>query len=181
MTPEFQIGDDVWIALFDTVEEYVPCPDCGGHRSLKVTTFDGAEYVIACDTCRIGYDPPTGRCRVWKRKPHVRAGVVIGVEQAGDRFKYRIQADDRSYYFEVGRVSYTSDGAKAAAKALAERTDREERARLLLKEKPERSWAWHVCYYRREIRDARARIAHAERSLGIAIPEARAEKKRKKS
>ena len=45
-----------------------------------------------------------------------------------------------------------------------------------MKEKPARSWAWHVTYHRREIKRAERDLEYHTRALGIAKEKAKVKK-----
>ncbi len=76
----FNIGDVVWIATWSATQDYVECPDCGGDGRLRVTFHDETTVSIECQACQIGFEPPSGRVRVYSRKPEAICGAITGFE-----------------------------------------------------------------------------------------------------
>jgi len=62
----------------------------------------------------------------------------------------------------------SEEGARAKAKELAEQWNKEELARIHRKEKNNHTWAWHVHYYRQQIRNAKKTIEYAKKQLDAA-------------
>jgi hypothetical protein len=92
--PKYQIGDVVFTGSWKAREHWEKCPDCGGTRTLKVTLFDGTEYIIDCASCAHGYDPLRGTVRTFRYDAEVVELMVQGVSQGcfnDDRGKWEYQ------------------------------------------------------------------------------------------
>lgn len=166
----FRIGEDVWVSLWEAIEDRVVCPDCGGTGRLRVILHDEQEVSIECDTCRRGYEPPRGTLTVYTRKPMAIPTAIVGVEIADGKIVWRTSA---SYHVEDDRVFANEASALNRAKEIAAEADRAERDRIASKEKPTHSWAWNASYHRREIKEAQRRIEYHTRKLNVASLKAR--------
>jgi ribosomal protein S27E len=171
--PRFNIGDAVWHATWDSVTERVPCPDCGGTKTLRVILFDATEFVIPCVTCKRGLDPSRGFLEVHKRTHRAMLCTITAMEQSEEGMGY-------TFHDARGRWSCSEDGlfqthADAAARAeiMAAEADAEERKALLTKAKPARDWAWHVKYHRGELKRAEEQAELHAAKLGIARAKAK--------
>ena len=169
MIPKYAIGQEVWLATFDSEETSIECPDCGGTGRLRVTFHDETTVSIECRNCACGYDPPTGRVRCYDRKPKAPLVTISGVEISDRGVEYR----SRHYILEEGRMFLTEDEALRAAERLAADEDRGERERILRKEKDTRTWAWNASYHRNEIKRAKQSIAYHESKLAVASVKAK--------
>jgi hypothetical protein len=165
MAMKYQIGDVVWHATFDSEQAYVTCPDCLGTGRLRVIMADGTAVSIECEGCRCGYDPPTGRIKVYDRRGRAESGVITGVRIDGDSIKYSISP---CWCVAEANVYLTADEAKAAAVRLAAKADADERTRIATKEKPTRSWSWNATYHRRCIREKERDLAYHKAKLEVA-------------
>lgn len=177
MTPKFQIGDQVWRPTFESSVEWVTCPDCGGTGRLRVTFHDETTVSIDCQNCSVGYDPPTGKVKVYVRRPEAHQGVISGIEVEPDKVTYRLgRGLHSSWLVEEDALSIDHDGAFEKAVALAREADETERRRILEKEKPARTWAWNARYHRRCIKDAQRNLDYHTRKLAAANLKVRADK-----
>lgn len=166
----FEIGQEVWVASFESEAEYLTCPDCGGTKHIRCVLFDGSEVAIPCEGCRRGYEPPDGTVRVYRRRANAIPATVTGVEIYEGVAEWRTTHT----YAKDEDVFATRDKALARAEVKAADADREERGRVLTKEKPTKSWAWHVHYHRKSIRDAEKNIAYHQSRLDYARTQAKA-------
>lgn len=169
----FNIDDTVWLASFDRVEKRVPCPDCGGTKTLHVTLFDGSEFDIQCQGCAGGYEPPKGYVTLFEWEASAERHTVTGVA---------IRRDAPPHYtFEHGRVDYdgrtfaTEAEAIAKAEELREAFETEENRRLLAKTKDHRTWAWHVHYHRSCAKRHRDQAEYHERMCAHSKAKSKAE------
>lgn len=162
--PKFQIGDQVWRATFDSTEDWVTCPDCGGTKTLKATLFDGAEYIIDCANCSHGYEPPRGAIRLYTRSPQAELGRITGIEICADKIEYRVSPH---WIVDEARLFTDRDSALACAQKMATEARKEEEKRFLKKEKDTRSWAWHVKYHRGQIKEHERQLEYHRRKLQI--------------
>jgi ribosomal protein S27E len=161
-------GQQLWRATFDAEETSVVCPECGGTRHIRVVLYDGTELAINCQGCARGFVPPTGFVPVYDRAPRAEAIIVTGFEVDGDKTEYRT---DTTYRVLEDDLYERQEDALAAAHALAARFDREERERVAKKEKPTRSWSWHVHYHRQQIREAEKSIAYHQAAARVRAKE----------
>jgi rubredoxin len=164
--PKYKIGEVVYAARFTMVEEWITCPDCGGTKTLKFIMFDGTEHLIDCSGCSLGYDPPTGTICIHTRSPKVDPVQINNIQADGDGFKYNWTPEDQLFA--------NRERAFAKAVEIAAEEDLKDSDRINNKEKPARTWSWHVHYYRKQIRDAKKRIEFAEARLNVALNKSKA-------
>jgi hypothetical protein len=172
--PKYNIGDIVWCGEWKSYEKWEKCPDCGGTKTLRVTLFDDTEYVIPCETCKHGYEGPYGVVKHYAYSTIARELVVQGMElgcfsDEKDIWQYKLGLEG-SCYRQVPENELFMDEQSALNFALAKGRQMEiaEAARVFLKDKPSHTWAWHVTYHRREIKEAQRRLDYSLRALGIA-------------
>ena len=87
---KYDIGQEVYHATWDTREVYVTCPDCGGTGRLRVTFHDDTQVSIECRACQSGYEPPTGRIRVYARTARATLCTITGCEVDGAHVEWRL-------------------------------------------------------------------------------------------
>ncbi len=168
--PKYNIGDSLYCASFDSMDNYIVCPECGGTKILKVILWDGTEYIIDCRGCAGGYDPPTGYIKTYKRTPKVEIVTISGMEINRNKpVEYRIQLSSCNYQIlKEDELFVLKEDAEARAVVKAKEFEERELSEIEQKEKPTRSWAWHVHYHRKQIRDAEKTIARATDQLNAA-------------
>lgn len=167
----FNIGDTVYWATYQRREEWIPCPDCGGTRRVRVILHDNDEHSIDCATCSRGYEPPTGKIVTYEYSKSVSKGNIMGVDMAAGRTDWRVSPH---YIVKDAEVFTTKEEALDRAEVLAVEANEEEQRRLALKEKPTRSWAWNASYHRREIKECERRLAYHESKLSVAAVKVKA-------
>ena len=165
-----EVGSSAWYATYDTKEEWLACPDCAGTKHLRVLLPDETMLRIPCAGCALGYDPPTGTVKVYKRQPRARLVVIEGLEIADGKTSYHTRG---SWRIPEAEVFDTEPEALTAANKKAADADAEERSRVLEKERPTRTWAWHVHYHRNCIKRAEQEIERHTAKLGIARAKAK--------
>lgn len=170
MDLRFQIGDTAWRATCEIRENHIQCPDCGGTGRLRVLFHDDTMVSIDCQNCGSGYNPPTGRIRVYDRTARAELTVITGVEVHGSTVEWRCEG---CWIVEDGKLFADEASAIVAAQALAVQLDSEERERILKKEKPERTWSWNAVYHRRCIKEAQRQIEYHTKKLAAANLKAR--------
>lgn len=161
----FEIGQTAWRATYEGTEASVECPHCGGTGRLRVMFHDDTQVSIGCANCACGYDPPTGRVRVYDRRPIVRQVTITGVDVRDGVTEWRTFD---SYCVKDEQMFDNEADAHKAAQTLAEEADREERERVATKAKDTRSWSWNASYHRKEIKRAQESIAHHTAKLAVA-------------
>lgn len=182
--PKYQIGDVVWVGEWKAYEVSEPCPDCGGTRALKVILFDGTEYIIECEGCKRGYEGPYGIVRRTAYRPVVVELQVQGVGQGCwsdeiGKWKYQVGYEaGGTCYQEIIEDEVFIDEQSALNFAISKGRQLEinEAARVLMKDKPAKTWAWHVTYHRREIKRAEKNLVYHTAKLNAAKGHVKAEK-----
>ena len=169
--PKFNFGDHIYWASFETEEKTVPCPDCAGKR-YNTIILDGETFTIDCSGCEKGYWGSVGYRTTWERKPEVRDGLISGVEQDSQDskvFEYRVRETSfSSYIVTEDRAFATKEEALTASIELAAVQAAEDLKKVTQKTKPDKSWAWHVRYYQKQIKDAQETIDRATLQLDAA-------------
>lgn len=163
--PKYKIGQKLWLATHDGEEISVTCPDCGGTGQIHCRLFDGTELSVECAGCTRGYHGPQGRLYLWARKPRASSVEIIGMEVEAGKITYRTSG---SVMTDEANLFLNQEDAVACAQEIAAQHDSDDLARALNKEKPTRSWSWHVHYHRRCIRDAEKQIAYHAGKLNVA-------------
>ena len=167
--PRFNIGDLAWIAAFDAAENFVPCPDCGGTGRLRVTFHDETQVSIGCSNCAPGLDAPTGRVRVYDRKPRAEQVHINGCEFGPKEIRWRFGYSETCYRIaDDADVFETEEAALERARLIAAEYDAAERAKILTKEKDTRTWAWNASYHRNCIKRARHDLEYHTAKLNVA-------------
>jgi ribosomal protein S27E len=166
----FEIGQTVWTAHWDASENYVTCPDCGGTGRLRVTFHDETQVSIDCQNCGPGYNPPTGRIKVYDRKPRAQCTVITGVDICGKETRWRILD---SYIVDDDKVFTDEASALAKANEIAAEADAAERKKVFQKEKDGRTWSWNAVYHRRCIKEAQRQIEYHSAKLAVAAIKAK--------
>ncbi len=169
---KYEIGQKVWWATFDATDDYIVCPDCNGMRYIRVLLYDDSIVTIACEGCKRGFDASAGRIHVYKRKPMAIPVTIKGLELSEGKTEWQTSG---SYRTAEHDLFDTEAEALERANEIAADFDRAEREKISMKEKPTRSWSWHVHYYRREIREAQRRIDYATERLNEAKTHVKAE------
>lgn len=169
---KYQIGQTLWRATWNAAETSVECPDCGGSGHIRFLYPEGspeaARGVVAaieCRGCQRGYDPPTGRVRVYERTPLADRVTVQGMEVTATGTEYHVTGSWRT---PENALFETEADALALATTMCAEEDRRERDRVNQKEKDTRSWSWHVHYHRQQIRQAERSIAYHSAKLIVA-------------
>lgn len=170
----FSIGDYAWLADWTSREDYVVCPDCGGTGRLRVTFHDETQVSIECRNCAAGYDPPTGRVRVYTRTARAERVFINGVEIGPSGTRWRLGHSDSCYRVidDANLFTEETDALERAAEQCAE-LDAQDRQKVFAKEKDTRTWAWNASYHRKQIKDAEGKIAYHTAKLAVAALKAK--------
>lgn len=175
---QWKIGDAVWYATWHAHDAYIECPDCGGTGRLRVTFHDETTVSIGCANCSPGYNPPTGRIKVYRREARADRAVITGLTQkANEPTEYSFNVIGGYQYYAKSECLFDSEAdAMVYATQMADEADQAERDRALRKEKDTRTWAWNASYYRRQIKKAHQRIELYTAKLAVASLKAKGEK-----
>jgi len=176
MIPKYNIGDKVWYAHFESITRSAICPECMGDRYLTVIMGDDSRVTIPCAGCSSGYDQPTGYVSYWESAPMVHQTTIDGMEVSKEKVKYKIETSSYSWrILHPEDVFDTSDEAAIRAKEMSDEYNKKQLDKLNKKDfqHRHRTWAWHVHYYRREIREAKKTIEFAEKKLSAAKEKAK--------
>ena len=178
--PKYNIGEILWRASFEATDNHITCPDCGGSGQLTVTFHDGESVSIECEGCSIGYDPPTGRIRIYDRGAVVERITITGYTVGEDGVEYRAKSfRGGCYIFDEGDLFTDRVEAEKRGKELALKADVKEREQIANKEKPARTWAWNASYHRKQLKEANRNIVYHTAKLNAANLKIKAERKEK--
>jgi hypothetical protein len=169
----FHVGQLVWRASFDCTNDSIECPDCGGTGRIRCLLHDDTLVSVECAGCRVGYDPPTGRVRTYRRTGQARATTISGYEVHESKVTWRTTD---SYLVDDENLFATEQEAQTRAAILAAEHDEEELRRIARKEKDTRSWAWNAHYHRKCIKDAEKQIEYHTKKLNVASLKAKEDK-----
>ena len=177
-TPRFKMGDVVWLAQYRTTERYVECSHCAGTGRIRVIFADDVEASIDCQNCAQGYDPPTGKVRVYDPYPHAQRSVVTGFTISGDGIDWLLLARTRKLAWQIDGPFYrtcededvfaTEEEALARAQVLSADAAKRSEEAVYQKEKNTRSWARNASYHRNEIKRAKQQIEYHTKKLAVA-------------
>jgi len=177
MATKYNIGDVVWRPTFDSEQEWVECPECGGTGRLRVTFHDETTVSIECANCSRGYGPPTGKVSRYRRHPEAHRGVISEMRvSATDTEYYVMSPTGGTWLCREENLSRNHDDAMVMAQALADEVSAEELRRIYRKEKDTRSWAWNASYHRKCIKDAQRNLEYHTKKLNAANLKVPAEK-----
>jgi hypothetical protein len=169
--PKFNFGDYVFHAAVEGATEWIPCPDCNGDGYVTIV-YQGETYTMDCEGCKRGYEGSSGRRERYTYEPIVREGTVEGVERYSSEpyeFEYRLRAGSCSFWVLKEQDTFaTREEAEARAVVLKKEFDNREASRVIQKLKPDKSWAWHVHYYKSQIAEAQKSIDYATLQLNAA-------------
>jgi len=165
----YNIGDRVWYAGRESIQERVMCPECFGKKYLTVILGDDSQVTIDCAGCGSGYEPPKGYVTYWKQNVEVKLVTIDRVEINPTYVEYVFDRVGCSGHIAKDTdIFSTKEEAEVRAKELAEEWNKERLAKIHRKEKNNKTWSWHVHYYRRQIRDAKETIDYATQQLDAA-------------
>lgn len=169
MSTKFQIGDVVWRPHFDASENYVECPDCGGTGRIRVIFHDETIVSIDCGECAVGYNPPTGRVKVYDRVARAELTIVTGLEIKPDGVTYHLGGNGSWYRTAPeDEVCATEEEALAKAAEIAAKFDADERAKIQTKDHPTHTWAWNASYHRKMVKQAQRDLEYHTKKLNAA-------------
>ena len=164
------LGDTVWRATVKRSQVHVACPDCFGRRALRVILGDDSEVVIDCSTCAAGYDPPRGYVTQDVHAPQSHVCVISKVEtELVNGEVVTLYSGDGFYRLTENDLFRTGDEADARAQTLSAEQDAEAVARMKRKEKDGQTWAWHVTYHRRCMKQAQRDLTYHTSKLEVAL------------
>ena len=179
MTPKFKIGDNVFMARYDKVENFVTCPDCGGSKRIRVLLHDDTEISIACGGCDPGgYEPPTGRIKQYAYTVFASPYTVTGVKITSDDVSYELNNFGGAAYWSADKKDLFATVPEAVAcgeiQKLAHEAD--ENKRLMAKTKDAKSWAWNATYHRQCIKRLERDLEYHRSKVQICAAKANKEK-----
>lgn len=163
-----ELGQKVWIVDNGNKEVGTTCEDCCGKCFVTVITGDDQKFTIPCEGCKHGYSGPTGKVYHWERYPEVRQGEIIAQEINKEGARYAVCNGLTNYYIDHDDICLTESDAMDLAKQKAKEATEENVKRLQCKFKQHKSWAWHVSYYRKQIKRAEEEIARSKKYLEYA-------------
>jgi len=163
----FEIGETVYRAQAGQEQIWIICPECCGSARLRVILGDESEVSIACVCCERGYEGSPGKMQTYAFRSMVLAHTITGVEtrRKGDGVEVRYSIG--CWSCDEEDIFGNREDALLRAAVLVQEHIVEENKRLKYKEKHHKTWAWHVRYYRSQIRRAKEEIARAEAKLAM--------------
>jgi len=168
LEPKFKIGDTVFQARAGQEQIWITCPECLGDGRLRVILGDESQVSIECECCARGYEGSPGRISTYQFRADTREVVITGVDSNIH------EGHLRTRYNYVGGCSAEEcdlfgTRGQAAIRALQLQADHEteETNRIRYKKNQSKTWAWHVSYYRKQIRDAQETIRRATAHLNV--------------
>ena len=179
--PKFRIGQEVYtVHAHDNGSIVETCPTCAGSRFVTVTGADGVGVRTDCGACSRGYDSSSGTITRYGAKAVITPGRITAIElrqrpNAPEEWAYGINGS--SFHQDGLKVFLTYAEAATEGELEVKLREEENRARAFHKVKDHKSWAWHVAYYQKQIRDALRQIEYAEARLHIAKGKSLTEKK----
>lgn len=85
---KFSKGDRVWGATVRYENNEIICPDCLGTLHWVVVFADGEAVEVACQTCSLGYEPPTGKINCKSFKSRTLKLTIGSVRYEDGEFSY---------------------------------------------------------------------------------------------
>lgn len=167
VTPKYQLGQKVWWARTEAVGKTRTCPDCLGTRCVTVVLADYQCFSIPCETCdHMGrFHGPQGYIKYREHVEYAEETEIRGVELTRDGITYRTS---KSYLVIEDQVYSTAEEANEHAARLAKERTKEEENKVYQKQDNHKRWAWHVRYYRNQIKEAQETISRATAKLNYA-------------
>ena len=172
----FEIGQQMWEALYPPTRVRVPCPVCFGQLAVTVVLGDGEHVGVPCEACGIGYDGPRGYIEEWRYEAAARPFVIAGVESMR-RDDWVVKNDD-GWSINYANLFATEHEALASARAQVESLmERQCDTRRHKRQEVKRA-LWSVRYHREQIQDLNRKIAwhrskvESPRSVGAVDPAA---------
>lgn len=162
---KYNIGDTVWWARTETVNDYVTCPDCGGTAQITVLMYDGTKHSIECEGCKRGWNRATGKVSRFKRTGMPISVEITGLEIHKGEVRYHITG---SRLIDEQDLFLTREEALEKGNRDAAELEEQHKKAVLNKEKPTKSWSWHVHYHRDVIRRLKKDIEYHESRLSVA-------------
>lgn len=161
---QYNIGDQVWFARYDTARATKPCPVCFGRKEVTLTLGNGDRVVLPCDCCGHGLDEPTGQITEHEYTANAELVRITTIQSETD-----LVSEVRKYYF-MGRYAGIEDLFGTEEEALARCAEKiaqqelEESTRAhRLKANRLKSYSWNAGYHLRQAQDCRKRAEYHER------------------
>ena len=173
LIPKFEIGQTVWVARTTRRAAHVVCPVCFGKKVVTLELGDGSRIEMDCDYCSKGYEAPTGYVDGdWSWEPRIEGpytivGVRTEVDEDETEIMYWTRTPENSKIgFSEDKVAVTQEGAERLAREMAIRQQEKElKDEREKKEKPHKSYSWHVGYHLRKAAQASAEYTrHTEKA-----------------
>lgn len=161
---EYNIGDKVWHARIQWVQDYLPCPHCFGNLYLTVILGNNEQITIDCECCRNGWMGSQGKIRVGQYRADVHLCTVDRKEQSMNKIEYRVDG----YIVTENEIFINKEDAQVRASEIALEQRAEEMQRFYNKEKNDRNWAWNATYHRNNVKKLSQELAYHISKLDIA-------------
>lgn len=161
---EFNIGDQVWHARIQYMEDYLTCPHCFGNKYLTVILGDDSQVTIDCECCREGWLGPKGKIRVGQYRAEVHLEIINRKEESRNGIEYGLSC----FRATSNDIFLNKTEAQARASEMASEHRADEMTRFYAKEKLDRNWAWNAAYHRNHVKRLKQDLAYHESKLMMA-------------
>ena len=125
-SPAHAIGDVLFSAAQDYSDDKISCPDCLGTKEWTVVFADGEAMNIGCQTCKLGYEPPTGFIYYKTWKPNVRRLTIGKLSGFDDERGYSYMCNESG--IGSGTMWYEKDLFKTSDEAWVSANTKHEEA-----------------------------------------------------
>lgn len=168
ITTKFNVGDTVYYADCATDRKLIQCPDCLGSAKWKAMLPTGEEETIECPSCKNGYWS-CGKISEYAVRGEVRTLTIgqVGYEPEGPKYMCReTGVGSGQVYREDQLFAIKADADAVLPGMVAEREKlAAERGLNEYLQKKGHNVGNMTAYYRKEIRDAKKKLADGQRGL----------------
>ena len=166
---QFTLGDKAWGIRATKDQVRVTCPDCLGKKALTVILGDDSQVSIDCDCCKWpGPHQGTVADYIWQGQI-----VQVTIEGVGQSLKAAIQYSTHPWCQQEYGLFHTEEDAQAGLQLARTEHEAREKHKLESKDKPHKSWAFHVQYHRSQVERAKKDLAYATAKLSVAQAKSR--------
>ena len=174
MVKNLKLGDKAWFPRYENIRKTVVCPECFGKKYLTVILGDDSRVTIACRGCSQGFDPPRGYIEYYAYETAVKHITIDGMEILRGKetnYKFNLIVGESCYGCQSVKqyeLYATKEEAEEKVEKIKKAHNASELVRIHRKGKHDGDWAWHVHYWRDQIRRAEKDIARNKKRLDYA-------------
>lgn len=162
----FAIGEELWLADYDSVAQWDLCPVCFGGLKVKMTLGNGNEHMLDCAFCSPGYGAPQGKVHEHRTRFKPRRFIAESVTMSGSDFYYQ-EGHTNAQAEKLSRDRATCEAM--CDKMNAEQIAQEERRTVANLQSKKRGMVWSVGYWRNNLKKAEHEVDRLKEHLGIVI------------